>query len=1215
MGLLCLAALTAGAGSAAPEWEKLALREFPNQKCLAEGKETRIRVTSEPDRSLAAPVGVTLGKDGFALDTVPAFEKGAKKVNICFLTIPGKEFPAPRYRLSLTLEGAKGSRLALYFEGKTPDRKHFYRMKPVTLSGGKETFSFEEAVPRKMEELHLRFDFLSPGVYRIIDASFDPVEEGEAVAAAVPQPVPAVKRPARKPELLFYAPFDGNAAAATAGGEARPLEERGTGYADGVRGGALRTGKASGSVLRYAVAGNLLPESGTISMWFKPEWKEFAAGTTDKGVWRTLLSMDRPAARLGSGAVWFWCWGNLLRGDTSDADDNFRVAARMLEPGNWRHLAFTWDGATGEKHLYINGRRVDSRRDSESPLRLKTAVSSELSVPIESFYVGGFGGGEQADGLIDELRIFSAPLSAEELAREVGTLLPLELEVRSNYLMPGGDARLDFTVTNRRPEPVSVSWRLLDESGNIAARGSGGSTIPGGGSKTFREPAAVAAPGRYLLEVSDGGDRESRSVRVLRAGSPWSVPAGELKLEPVANVLPDPALGPERFLAIGETRKGELDGRPYLEAGKERGDRFAVRFHLPDAQSAYLIEWEYPDDARRTADIIAQSSLLKESEYELQTGYASGDEYRNTGKMLTQRSIYFPRSTDVTLVFMSARADTPAAAGEIRVSRIAGGLPEAAVRPAAPVGGRTRTVGIYYEDPAINNGFGVNGSSAEEFETMIDRVVAYMKYSGQNLLAYPMVWYHGYIGEEYNPRSHVPEFAEAFLTRFDAAGLEFMATMNQNNMELPPGLVTQQAVDSGALHSSPVSIWDTGKPNPGGWHGTPPNFNILHPDVQNEVLGNLDRILAVGAPHPSFKGVVLHLPRHAMLWFGDLKNGYNDYAVEAFEKETGIRVPVDRNEPMRGRLYAEWLLANAREPWIDWRCRKLAGFYRRLAERVAAARPDLRLVINSMIPVPEVGAANYTAADFVKAKNREAGLDPKYYTGLANVIWDQTVYPADYRWREGRPVKPEVHERMRVIDMEPQYYELLEGAEQPWIHLHDRYWESAIGATNRGREHWSDKPNALAAPWFKEQGWRVSTINPAGFHAMRHYVLPLRYHDLLGVTKGGFLIGTYGMEPYLAPFAKAFRALPAKRFSDLETGSETVRARVLEHAGSTWFYVVNTADVPAAATVTPGGGGTIDLVTEQPVELSGGTFRLELEPYQLRSFRAPGGRNIAVEVE
>lgn len=174
--------------------------------------------------------------------------------------------------------------------------------------------------------------------------------------------------------------------------------------------------------------------------------------------------------------------------------------------------------------------------------------------------------------------------------------------------------------------------------------------------------------------------------------------------------------------------------------------------------------------------------------------------------------------------------------------------------------------------------------------------------------------------------------------------------------------------------------------------------------------------------------------------------------------------------------------------------------------------------------------------------------------------------------------------------------------------MHDRYWESAIGSVNKG-----DKANSLSAPWLNEHTWRVTTINPASYHAMRHYVLPLRYHDLVGFSKGGFLIGTYGMEDYLVPFARAFRALPAKVFSDVESNSAVVKVRQTEYAGKTWFYVVNTDHQPATITLTIAAPQITDLLTNSPaVEHAAGKAALSLAPYQLRSFSAPVGTSISV---
>lgn len=40
------------------------------------------------------------------------------------------------------------------------------------------------------------------------------------------------------------------------------------------------------------------------------------------------------------------------------------------------------------------------------------------------------------------------------------------------------------------------------------------------------------------------------------------------------------------------------------------------------------------------------------------------------------------------------------------------------------------------------------------------------------------------------------------------------------------------SMSDGSLHPTEIAILDTGKPNPGQWHGSPANFNIAHANVQ-----------------------------------------------------------------------------------------------------------------------------------------------------------------------------------------------------------------------------------------------------------------------------------------------------------------------------------------------------------------------------------------------
>ena len=131
------------------------------------------------------------------------------------------------------------------------------------------------------------------------------------------------------------------------------------------------------------------------------------------------------------------------------------------------------------------------------------------------------------------------------------------------------------------------------------------------------------------------------------------------------------------FISRGEVRVGELNGIKYLEAGRKAEDRWAYRFILPDDDAPiYVFDVDYPDDTKRTMDVVVQGSQetrwdgTKGADYILQMGIACGDEYPNTGKILTDRYIYWRRGRDVTLSTMTCRGEAPAAISEIRLYRV-----------------------------------------------------------------------------------------------------------------------------------------------------------------------------------------------------------------------------------------------------------------------------------------------------------------------------------------------------------------------------------------------------------------------------------------------------------------------------------------------------------------------------------------------------------------
>jgi hypothetical protein len=1205
--------LVASAASLFPPLEELVVGEraegSPAQ--IRHGKALLFQAQVEP-ASLNHLVTLSIAEDGIVLDTSALAEQEFRKVVTTWRNLEQREFDENCYQIDLELSAPEKSSVGLYFEGRTNDNRHFYKASHSRSSGKREVFSASSALPAQFRGFHLRFDFASPGVYRIHDVAFAEIASYRRSADA----------PRRIPELIFHATFDGDAQPSVARGSAQPLRAERLEFRPGLLGQALQVSKTNRTDLRYATAGNLVPNCGTVALWVKPEWGALSGTSYNKDDYHCFFSMDRPQPRAGSGAIWLWAWGAVPRADCSDLNDSYKTGGRSLVSGQWAHVAMTWDenGST----LFVNGQRASSANDSKSPLAAKDKpqlIFKDQNLPF--FFVGSHRQGEFADALLDDLRIYSAPLSEEELTALVNETQLFSLELEDKYVLAGRTEPIKASVISSRCDPMSFNWQLIDQQQQVQRQGQ--AALAASSERSAQRRLALSidsqglAAGLYRLVVKEvsgqqQGVREQQAeLLLLKNHNRWSSEGEELQLKALLSIIPNPSMDEEQFLHVGPLHSRELNGRAYLEADAARGSRFVLRASLPDEHAIYLLEWDYPDDKRRSVDIIAQSAICQDNEYELQTGYAAGDEYANSHEFITQKCLYFPRSRDIALIFMTARKDAPAAVAEIRIHQVLGGLAALAVKDAPPVNGFRRSLGLYYEDPAILYDFGVLASDASSLETCVERCAAYMKYSGQDLLSYPLVWYHGRIGRSYNPRNHPENFMSAFLSVFDRDGLGFMATINQHNMPLGQLRITEDNFNDGSLHSSPISIWNTGRPNPGGWHGTAPNFNILHPEVQEHVLGNIEQIIAEGAKHPSFKGITFHLTKHSFLWFGDVQAGYNDYAIDAFTKDTGIAVPVNRDDSLRGKAYAEWLHANAFNEWVDWRCRTLAVLYKGIAQRLRDARADLRLNLCSFRAISDIKHPNYSQPDFNPTMARLAGLDPAYYRDCDNVVITQSIYPADYRWREESNIPAAAYEHLRVFDSLPGCYGLLNGAKMPWLHQHDRYWESAIGS--RLVNHWSDSPSFISSSWFRENSWRVSTINPAGRHAMKHFVLPLRYHDLQSITKGGFLVGSYGMEEYLRPFAKAFRALPAQLFADLDTHSETVVARMLELNGQTWFYIANTGDTAASVNLAISGNHVLDLVSGQPLaDFRDNRAKINLAPYELRSFSCDGAQAIGIRV-
>ena len=102
-----------------------------------------------------------------------------------------------------------------------------------------------------------------------------------------------------------------------------------------------------------------------------------------------------------------------------------------IADGAWHHLAATWDGTAQEPtlSLYVDGVLEMIEAGSRHPARSGYTVASrctaglcENGMQIGGFYQSGGGGftGQFFHGLIDEVRVWSRPRTADEIRAAMG---------------------------------------------------------------------------------------------------------------------------------------------------------------------------------------------------------------------------------------------------------------------------------------------------------------------------------------------------------------------------------------------------------------------------------------------------------------------------------------------------------------------------------------------------------------------------------------------------------------------------------------------------------------------------------------------------------------------------------------------------------------------------------------------------------------------------
>ena len=385
----------------------------------------------------------------------------------------------------------------------------------------------------------------------------------------------------------------------------------------------------------------------------------------------------------------------------------------------------------------------------------------------------------------------------------------------------------------------------------------------------------------------------------------------------------------------GTYRESGDVGFLFAQHKKRDSSWFAYCLNIPETQKPYVIETDYPDDAFRTFCISIREALPPDSTYPVTSGVDTGECYTLTRKMQTDTMLFWPRTTDIRVVLMAVHNGRRAAASKIRLYRVDGDLPLLDV----PVHGGRSFANWYEEGDHFTGIYGAPDIFTRGRIVAAERWTRSIASIGGDIIMPPVASYNislypsRYNVEYCNPNSF--DFVRLLLLKCEKYGLGLIGEFDPHGPELD-----RLADPTGKRKPRPNALISKDGANGGDWR-TSPGFNPLHPVDQEWYLDMIGEFVDRYKDSQALRGINLRL----MKWsntglnnFLSLDWGYDDLTVGLFEKETGISTGVNTDDnPQRFHARYDWLMAHARDPWIEWRCRKIADIYTRIRDRVRRA--------------------------------------------------------------------------------------------------------------------------------------------------------------------------------------------------------------------------------------------------------------------------------------
>jgi|GEM_PF-3067805 len=696
---------------------------------------------------------------------------------------------------------------------------------------------------------------------------------------------------------------------------------------------------------------------------------------------------------------------------------------------------------------------------------------------------------------------------------------------------------------------------------------------------------------------------------------------------------------PDEFLTIRDWNgKGELPVETRVvdgPAGRYREmvkpglySQFAYRFKVKRLFVPHLAVVEWPDDANRyfQAQIMEGATIFpRGSSGNGYLGLTRGeaavmcvDDHPRSNKMKKLHILYWPNEEEEGIHIWNLDGPAPAAASRITVYEITNDIPALRIADAGDrlIGYHTERgdytmahtyyagpMGAYFPWLLIGPWAGFDHAEFyRNWHTTTENMIKRMRFSGQNMyfMGHFMYWDALYPSHRYGDAGK-KDYGALILKMYERNGLNMISGVEcwaPQDFAIKPTREMNDAVRAG--EPTPFTVMRDGTLQTVGGYASP---NFLHPQVQEGLLTIVDELIELYKDYPAWKGIAFIINSTfsgplARFTKEPFDSGYEDYTVTQFEKDTGRKIPAGAKDQERFMKRYEWIMANAKQDWVDWRCRKFTELYGAMRDRIVKARPDLKMYLCMREPQ----AARI--AQFADQLQDPAGM---------RQVLKSMGFDADALKKEPGMV-------ISFMYMSPgtRHGKEADQAEIPRIwrdFAHNQDWNDLFANDGKGGAYIfsgfteNNKKIAASKKWmWTRTGTRQGYPWPPDEYANDTFVnvfvrsnptwMPHTWIDVNDPS--GHL-----HEQRL--FARAYRSLPNGKYERLKGNGldkniwvESLRARGAEYA-----YAANPQWWPLdKVTLTFTEGVKVhDLIRDQPVPLKNNQWTFKLGPYDIQTFR------------